>query len=277
MQYALATGLILVMLLSYYIPHQTHAQTAVRDTCSDKVCHVKITRDGFMPKALIIKIGSTVIWTNEDDDRHTVTSGSPGEIAAPLKSFMLEKGDTYEFTFEYSGLYKGSYMYFDQITKTMRGEIIVEPEEEKVEEKPQPETIKVDYTNSESGVKSVSLSNGSVKSIEIVPESNSLLIMVETEQTSGRLDITLDRGLIDARDGGKDSSFSVLVEGHEGFFDEMSSTPTDRTLQIVVPGKATRVEIVGTQVVPEFPFALLIIGSTFTTMIVAYRIRARLN
>jgi plastocyanin len=270
MRYAIA--LLAVMFMTYCVPQLAEAQTQseLRATCYEQLCHVKITKDGFVPKTLIIRSGTTIVWTNTDDGRHTVTSGSPGEITAPLKSLMLEKDDTYEFIFEYSGLYKGSYKYFDQITKIMRGEIIVEAEPEKVEEKPQPQMIGIDFNNPESGITAISLSNGSVKSTHILPESNSLLINIETDQTNGKLEITLDRTLIDATADGDDSSFAVLVEGQEGFFDETSSTPADRTLEIVVPAKTTKVEIVGTQVVPEFPSALLMVGSVFAAMLFIY-------
>ena len=275
--FLITSFLLAVMATSYYTPHLAQAQTSDREICNEETCHVKITKDGFMPKTLIVKIGTTIVWTNTDDGRHTVTSGSPVEITSPLKSLLLEKGNMYEFTFEYSGLYKGSYQYFDQISKTMRGEIIVGPEPEKTEVKPQPLTIKVDFQNSESGVKAVSLSNGSIKSMEIVTDSQSLLITVETEQTNGKLDITLDRKLIDAKTDGEDTAFAVMVDGHEGFLDETSSTAADRTLQIVVPGETMEIEIMGTQVIPEFPTATLIIAGIFTTMIAVYRLGTRFN
>ena len=275
MRYAFSLALLLILaMLTYYLPQFAAAQT--EDRCNERVCNIKITKDGFVPKTLIVKIGTKVVWTNNDDGRHTVTSGSPGEITAPLKSFLLEKGDTYEFTFEYAGLYQGSYKYFDQVTQTMRGEIIVEPEEKTVQEKPPIKTIKVDFNDPNSGVKSASLSNGDIKSMEIDRDRNSLVITVETMQTGGKLEITLDRDLIDAKGDSKDDHFTVLVDGKEGFFEETSSTPAERTLEIVVPAKAMIVEIMGTKVVPEFPIAMLAIASVFSAMIAAYRLRIRL-
>ena len=275
MRYAFSLALLLILaMLTYYLPQFAAAQT--EDRCNERVCNIKITKDGFVPKTLIVKIGTKVVWTNNDDGRHTVTSGSPGEITAPLKSFLLEKGDTYEFTFEYAGLYQGSYKYFDQVTQTMRGEIIVEPEEKTVEEKPPVKTIKVDFNDPNSGVKKASLSNGDIKSMEIDPVRSSLIITVETRQIGGKLQITLDRSLIDAKSDNKDDHFAVMVDGKEGFYDETSSTPTERTLEIVVPAKAMIMEIVGTKVVPEFPIAMLAIASVFSAMIIAYRLRTRL-
>jgi len=267
--------MITIVAVSFNLQQFTQAQMSDRERCDAETCHVKITRDGFMPKTLIIKLGTTVVWTNEDDSRHTVTSGSPGEVKAPLKSLLLEKDDTYEFTFEHSGLYQGSYKYFDQVTLTMRGEIIVEPAPEIAKETPAPETMKIDFTDPNSGVKKATLSNGNIMSMEIDPDFASLIITVQTVDVNGKLTITLDRNLIDAKSNGNDDIFVVFVDGEEGFFEETSSTPTERTLEIVVPRESTEIEIMGTQVIPEFPVTMLVIAGIFSVMIAAYRLRTR--
>ena len=272
---SIATFLFAVMLSSYYVPQLAEAQTSDRERCDEEICHVKITSSGFVPKTLIIRIGATVVWTNTDDGRHTVTSGSPGEVTAPLKSELLEKDGTYEFNFSHGGLYEGSYKYFDQVTSIMRGEIIVEAVPEEDEEEPQPDTIAVEFTNPESGIKKFSLSNGSVESVEIDPAFQSLIITVQTELTNGKLEITLDRALIDAKSDGNDEEFIVFVDGDEGFYEETASTPKERTLEIVVPNGTTEIEIVGTQAIPEFPMAMLIIATVFTSMIAVFRLRTR--
>ena len=273
----LMTGfLIVVIATSYYFPQFAEAQMSNRERCDAETCHVKITKDGFVPKTLIVKIGTAIVWTNIDDGRHTVTSGSPGEVKAPLKSLLLEKGDTYEFTFHHGGLYKGTYKYFDQVTKSMRGEIIVEPAPEQMEEKvTETQTIKIEFQDPESGVKKFTLSNGSIKSMKIDPDSRSLIITIETMQTDGNLEITLDRNLIDSKTDGKDDHFLVLVDEVEGSYGGISSTSTERTLQIAVPVDTTEIEIFGTQVVPEFPVAMLVIAGVFTSMIAVYRLRTR--
>ncbi|MEM2759447.1 MAG: hypothetical protein QXU32_07005 [Nitrososphaerales archaeon] len=82
-------GLLFAVLALSSIPEPAVPQVSER--CDAQVCYVKITRDGFVPKTIIIKIGTTIVWTNTDEGRHTVTSGSPGEIKAPLRSKLLEK------------------------------------------------------------------------------------------------------------------------------------------------------------------------------------------
>lgn len=258
------------VLLAYNIPQFAEAQTSAG--CDEAICHVKITKDGFVPKRLIVKVGTTIVWTNTDDRGHTVTSGSPGEVTAPLKSVLLEKGDTYEFTFHLAGLFQGSYKYFDQVIKHKRGEIIVEPELVKTAEIPKRNTTKIDFTDPQSGVKKVSLSNGSIKSMEIDPGSLSLIITLENVEVRTAIEITLDRNLIDATSNGKDDRFVVLFKEGEGFFDEISSTPTERTLRIVVPSKTMHIEILGTQVIPEFPVTVMaVMGVTITTAIAVSR------
>ena len=63
---------------------------------------VTITKDGFVPKELTIKAGTTVVFFNNDDAPHWPASGPhpvhticPG--LDPKKS--LAKGETFEFTF----------------------------------------------------------------------------------------------------------------------------------------------------------------------------------
>jgi plastocyanin len=247
MRYALVFLLLVVGMLVAYA-HPAEAQTGIRETCYEQLCHIKITKDGFVPKTLIIKVGTTIVWTNVDDGRHTVTSGSPGEIISPLKSLMLEKDDTYEFTFEYSGLYRGSYKYFDQVTKIMRGEIIVEQEQEKKEEQPVQNVMKIDFSDPESGVRKVTLSNGNVLGMEIDGDFLSLRIAVQTVQAKGNMEITLDRSLIDSKDGERDGGFLVLLDGDDSVYEEESATSSERTLLINIPGGTRAVEIVGTQV-----------------------------
>jgi amicyanin len=64
---------------------------------------VAIKNFAFAPAALTVKVGTTVTWTNQDTDAHTVTSqqGSGG----PLASAALGTGQTYSYTFTKPGTY----------------------------------------------------------------------------------------------------------------------------------------------------------------------------
>lgn len=269
----LAISFIALLMASYSVPQLAQAQSIER--CDEPVCHVKITKDGFVPKTLIVKAGTTIIWTNEDDERrHTVTSGIPGEITHPLKSGLLATGDTYEFTFHIFGLFEGRYRYFDQVIPTMRGEIIVEPRPRAEPAKPpEPNIIKIDFNDPNSGVKKLVFPAGTVQDMVVDVDFLSLLITVTDVRELGTMEITLARYLIDAKRNGEDQQFIILINGEEAFYEETASTPTERTLEIVVPSGALHIEILGTYVIPEFPVAMLAIAGIFGAMVAMYRLR----
>jgi plastocyanin len=63
---------------------------------------VAIKGFAFAPAALIVKAGTTVTWTNQDADAHTVTSQGSG---GPLNSAALSTGQSYSYTFTSPGTY----------------------------------------------------------------------------------------------------------------------------------------------------------------------------
>jgi plastocyanin len=63
---------------------------------------VAIKGFAFAPAALTVPAGTTVTWTNQDSDAHTVTSDGGG----PLNSKALATGDTFSFTFTQAGTFK---------------------------------------------------------------------------------------------------------------------------------------------------------------------------
>jgi len=77
-----------------------------------------IANFAFSNKQLRIKQGDTVIWTNKDSARHTVTSDSGSE----LDSELLADGESYSHTFSQ----KGSFAYHCTPHPNMKGKIIVE-------------------------------------------------------------------------------------------------------------------------------------------------------
>jgi plastocyanin len=54
----------------------------------------------FMPTPLTVKAGSTVTWTNKDDDVHTVVSDT-----GAFKSGAMDTNDSYSFKFDKPGTY----------------------------------------------------------------------------------------------------------------------------------------------------------------------------
>ncbi|MER6225047.1 plastocyanin/azurin family copper-binding protein [Streptomyces sp. 900105755] len=63
---------------------------------------VAIKNFAFAPATLKVPVGTTVTWTNEDTDAHTVTSTGPG---GPLHSAALGTHATYSHTFTKPGTF----------------------------------------------------------------------------------------------------------------------------------------------------------------------------
>ncbi|MFG2961109.1 plastocyanin/azurin family copper-binding protein [Streptomyces sp. NPDC048291] len=63
---------------------------------------VAIKNFAFSPATLKVTAGTTVTWTNQDTDAHTVTSTSPG---GPLHSAALATHAAYSYTFTKPGTY----------------------------------------------------------------------------------------------------------------------------------------------------------------------------
>jgi len=114
------------------------------------------------------------------------------------------------------------------------------------------DTIKIDLENIIMPVKA-SLSNGSIDNADVDFDFTSLILFVSTDaMEDGTLEITLPRTLIDARTDGDDDEFIVLIDGNEETYDEIKATDSERTLRIPVPSGAGEIEIIGSQVIPEF-------------------------
>jgi plastocyanin len=77
---------------------------------------VQIKNFAFMSQPLTVKVGTTVTWTNSDDDPHTVTATDKS-----FRSAALDTDDKYSFTFTKPG----EYAYFCSLHPHMTGKIIV--------------------------------------------------------------------------------------------------------------------------------------------------------
>jgi hypothetical protein len=119
-----------------------------------------------------------------------------------------------------------------------------------------------------------SLTNGMVDSITVDEDFTSIILELETSATDGELTIALPRALIDSKSGGANDEFIVVVDGDEVDYEETETTNTERTLMIMVPAGTEEIEIVGTQVVPEFPLAVMaVMGAIIATAIVMSRFK----
>jgi plastocyanin len=79
-----------------------------------------LTTNAFSPNPIQVSVGTTVLWTNNDAEVHTVNAG---ENAAPtgLFDFYIPPGGTSEYTFTESG----EYPYFCILHPNMVGTVVV--------------------------------------------------------------------------------------------------------------------------------------------------------
>ena len=78
---------------------------------------VQIDQYAFLPQRITVKPGTTVTWSNDDDESHTVASS-----AKLFKSKALDTGDKFAFTFTTPG----TYAYFCSLHPHMTGAVVVE-------------------------------------------------------------------------------------------------------------------------------------------------------
>jgi predicted secreted protein with PEFG-CTERM motif len=123
-----------------------------------------------------------------------------------------------------------------------------------------------------------SITNGKVTDITADVQSKSLIVTIQTT-SDGTLTLTMPRALIDAKktDGTDDKYFVLNDDQENDLFQETGTTTTDRTLSIPFMDGTSKIEIIGTVVVPEFgPIAALVLAIA-TVSIIAISAKTRLQ
>jgi len=114
-----------------------------------------------------------------------------------------------------------------------------------------------------------SITNGKITDITADTQSKSLIVTIQTTG-DGTLTLTMPRALIDAKktDGTDDKYFVLNDDQENDGFQETGTTSTDRTLSIPFTDGTTKIEIIGTVVVPEFgPIAALVLAIAVISII----------
>jgi len=85
----------------------------------DQPAKVAVTIDNFNygPSTVTIPAGTTVVWTNQDDVPHTVTSDDK-VFASPV----LDTGEKFEYTFRKPG----TFPYYCTVHPKMTGKVVVQ-------------------------------------------------------------------------------------------------------------------------------------------------------
>jgi predicted secreted protein with PEFG-CTERM motif len=120
------------------------------------------------------------------------------------------------------------------------------------------QTFSVNYT----------ISGGIVKDMTIDPQSISLIVSLNST-TDGTIILQIPRSLIDAKtSNGQDDSFIVLIDGAEVKPSGEGTNNSFRTLTIQFMQGDQDIEIIGTQIVPEFgPIAALVLAIAIISII----------
>ena len=80
--------------------------------------NAQIKNFAFVPAVLTVAPGTTVTWTNTDEEPHTVTSTN-----GSFRSSALDTDDKFSFTFTRPG----DYAYFCRLHPHMTGRVVVRP------------------------------------------------------------------------------------------------------------------------------------------------------
>ena len=111
---------------------------------------------------------------------------------------------------------------------------------------------------------------GRVIAMEIDKELFSLLIGLENVEKDSILEIEFIHELISA----ENNEFAVLVNGYEIDY-ELSTTDLGSKLTIPIFADTEEIEIIGTNVIPEFPLGILMV-LVFTIMFVVFFSRTKI-
>lgn len=120
------------------------------------------------------------------------------------------------------------------------------------------------------------ITNGTILAINLDGQSKSMTLTIKTTNV-GNLIISLPRTLIDARNNGSDSHFIVLTNNHGVNFQELT-TQNYRQLTIPFANKTNTIEIIGTQIIPEFGglVTLALVSSVLLSIVITSKTKLRL-
>jgi predicted secreted protein with PEFG-CTERM motif len=112
------------------------------------------------------------------------------------------------------------------------------------------------------------ITGGNIKDMTIDAQSISLDVSVNST-SDGTITLQMPRTLIDAKTNtGLDESFIILIDGAEVKSQSESSSSDSRTLTIPFLQGDQNIEIIGTQIVPEFgPIAALVLAIAIVSII----------
>ena len=145
-------------------------------------------------------------------------------------------------------------------------------------------SFEVDIPDSGTFDVNYTMKGGIVKDIILNPHQLSLDIIIDTN-TNGALDIEIPRNSLDSIDeNGFDERFIVLIYPSneqnpvQTEFNEIETTGESRSLYVPIKDGDTKIQIIGTMVIPEFGtiVQLILVVAIITTIIITSRTKLSL-
>lgn len=190
---------------------------------------------------------------------------SDGTFTIPLKV----EGPLWRLPGEYTVLAQNGFKHISsQVTFEFEKEIVQSMDVISVIDKSSGQVFNVNYT----------ITGGKVKNILLDQQDLTLVVKIES-MGKGTISLQMPRLLIDAKtDSNVDESFLVLIEDDEiSSFTEEKSDPNYRVLTIPFSEGDSKIEIIGTTVIPEFAnvASLIFVTSVVATLVFSMLIKMK--
>jgi plastocyanin len=258
----------------------------------------------YEPTDITVQPGTSITWSNHDTVIHTATSGNSdsGTPDGRFDTGFIQPGKSKTVILVPGA--KGKIAYFCQVHPFMRGEVTVAGLPiSSVENATAPLTQPGLAGNATAPLTQPALAGNAtapmgvganpVKTYNLgignkqykIPYqiiggkldtinaqgNNATLVFSILTTSEGKLTLDLPRKIIDSKkQGGIDEGYAVFVDGQNVNADQIKNNTESRTLSIDFPKGASRIDIAGTHIVPEFdPLSFLILAIAASTIIAA--------
>jgi plastocyanin len=109
-------AIAVLAMLSAAAPFAPNPRGAAAEAATLGKATIKIANFDFGPNTITVPAGTSVTWTNTDDDAHSVVADDKAFRSAPL-----DTGDSFSFTFAAAG----TYGYHCGLHPQMHGKVVV--------------------------------------------------------------------------------------------------------------------------------------------------------
>ncbi|HSB56475.1 MAG TPA: PEFG-CTERM sorting domain-containing protein [Nitrosopumilaceae archaeon] len=121
-----------------------------------------------------------------------------------------------------------------------------------------------------------SIVGGTVKEGTLDMKAKSLIVKIDAD-SDGDLTLSIPRSVLDSKSGNDDSRFFVLVNGEEQDIYSEQKTDDTRSVTIQFESGVDEIEIIGTQIIPEFGAIAALVLAVAIISIIAVSAKTRLR